>query len=104
MVTGMRDTGGMDLGKAGVGKHRAFLISAKNGTDIGRFSIGGKIIYVGIAPGRKDNRISGMAFQFAIDQIANDNAAVITSYSIHYTKLYVLRSPRKEVEQLAKCT
>ncbi len=75
MIAGMRNAGRMDLSKTGIGEHRPLFIGAKYGADIGRFSVGGKVIYIAVAPGGHHHRISGMAFQFAADQISNDNAA-----------------------------
>ena len=57
----------MDLRKTGIGKHGPFFIGAKYGTDIGRFSIGGKIIDVAVTSGGQQHRIGGVAFEFTVD-------------------------------------
>ncbi len=86
MLTSMRNTGGMNLGETGVGKHGPFAISPKSCADVGRFGVGGQIIHIAITARTQHHRIGGVAFQFTIDQISGDNAAGLPIYEhqIHH--------------------
>ncbi len=83
MIAGMRNAGRMDLSKTGIGEHRPLFIGAKYGADIGRFSIGGKVIYIAVPPGGQYDRIGGMTFEFSVDQISNHNAAGLSVNDDH---------------------
>ena len=64
----------MDLGKAGVGEQSAFLVSPVAGGDIAGHGVGGEEKNVSVSAGAKDDRIGGMGFHLAADQVAHHDA------------------------------
>ena len=68
------DAGGMDLGKAGIGKQRPLAMGRPNRTGIGFEGVGGEVVDVRIAAARQQHRMGRMGFEGTGEQVAADDA------------------------------
>src|SRR5690606_3527534 len=67
--------GGVDLGKAGVGKEGPFLKAAPGGRAVGVDRVGGKVVDRGVAACRKAHGVAGVGFDLAGDEVAANDAS-----------------------------
>ena len=79
------NAGRMDLGKTGVGKQCALLISPVIGSYIAGHGIGGKEKGIGVAAGAKDNSICSMSLDFSGNQIPDHKAPGL---SVHQNQIH----------------
>ena len=70
-----RNTGGVNLREARIGKERAFLIGFPSRPAIAVHGIGTQEIDIPVTAGAKQYGMTRIAFHFAGDQIAADNPA-----------------------------
>src|SRR6185295_8918116 len=73
MITGYRDTSGVNLSIARVSEESTFLVCFPCSGYIATHCIGGKIENVSITSGTKQYRMSEMTFQLSADEIAGNN-------------------------------
>ena len=70
VIAGLGDTGGVNLGVAGVGKISPLLVRFPVGGDRAPHGIGGEVENVDVATGAEADRVGGIGFQLAADQVA----------------------------------
>ncbi len=69
-----RNTGGVNLGKARVGKPGAAFVGAVCGGNVATLRIGGKEEGVAVTTGREDDAVGGVSGDFPGGHVARDNA------------------------------
>ena len=75
MLACRRDTGGVNLGEAGVGKVGAMFVRSPDGRGVAALGIGGEIEDVAVAAGGQHHRVGSVALDLAGDHVADDDAA-----------------------------
>ncbi len=84
LVSVNRDTGGVDLGKAGICKESALAVCLHCGRTIGIHCIGGKEIGVSVTAGSKDNGMCAEALNFTGNEVTGDDTLCLT---VNYHKI-----------------
>src|SRR5882672_4646500 len=74
MLAADRDTGGMNLGIAGVREKSPFLVRAPGRADVAAFGVGRKEKYIAVTTGRQDNGVARVGGNFSRDKVAHNDS------------------------------